>query len=63
MKISEQVHNLMAGAHIDTRGWFIENEKFGIAMKGAGEEHPLLLAAGKFADVSVFETAESKLLE
>jgi hypothetical protein len=32
-------------------------------MKGAGEEHPLLLAAGEFADVSVFETAKTELLE
>ena len=26
MKISEQVNNFMTGAHIDTRGRFIENE-------------------------------------
>jgi hypothetical protein len=26
MKISEQVDNFVTGAHIDTRGWFIENE-------------------------------------
>ena len=55
--------NFMTGAHIDTRGWLIKNEKFGIAMKSASEEHPLLLAAGEFADVPVFETAESELLE
>ena len=55
--------NFMTGAHVDTRGWFIENEKFGIAMKSSREEHPLLLAAGEFADVPVFETAESELLE
>ena len=63
MKISEQVNNFVTGAHIDTRGWFIENEQFGIAMKGAGEEYSLLLAAGELADVTVFETAESELLE
>jgi hypothetical protein len=32
-------------------------------MKSASEEHSLLLAAGEFADVSVFETTESELLE
>jgi hypothetical protein len=32
-------------------------------MEGASEEHPLLLAARKFTDVSVFETAESELVE
>ena len=53
----------MTGAHVDTRGWFIENEKFGIPMKGAGEKHPLLLTAGEFADVAVFKTAESELLK
>ena len=63
MQIRKEVDDLMAGAHIDTGGRLVKNEQFWLAMEGAGEEHPLLLAARKFADVSVFETAESELVK
>jgi len=63
MQIGEKVDDLVPGAHIDTGGRLVENEQFWLAMEGASEEYPLLLAAGEFTYVPVFETAESELVK
>ena len=63
VELAEQVQDLVAGAHVDARGGLVDEQQVGRAEQGAGDEHPLLLAAGELADVAVAEVADAEPVE
>ena len=46
VEVVEEVHDIVAGFDIDAGGGFVQEEEFGAADEGAGEEDALLLSAG-----------------
>ncbi len=58
VQIGEQVEQLVTRRDVDAAGRFVEHEQVGFLRQRTGEEDPLLLPAGEFADVPVVEPVE-----
>ena len=63
MEVVEQMKDLVARLDVDARRRFVHQQQLGLAKQGAGDEHPLLLAAGELTDVTVGERADAQSLE
>jgi hypothetical protein len=52
-KLFDNVPQRQPRLRIETCGWFVEKQQFGIADEGASDRESLLLSAGEFADTGV----------
>ena len=49
MQIGQEIDNHLAGPEIQIPGWLVGQQNGGIADQGAGQNHPLLFAAGQLS--------------
>ena len=62
VEVVEEVHYVVAGFDVDAGGGFVQQEEFGAADEGAGEEDALLLAAGELSDVAFGQAGDAQSL-
>ena len=63
VKALEKLDDGLLGGGVDGGEGFVHEVDFGILDEGAGEEDPLLLAAGELGDLAVGELADADLFE
>lgn len=59
----KQVNQFVLCSIIQPIEWFVEQHNFCLLCQGARDEHPLLLAAGEFADLPTGQRGESDHFE
>ncbi len=63
VQVGEQVQHVVAGVDVDAGRRLVEQQAARAAEQGAGQEHPLLLAAGELADVPLGQLGDAEALE
>ena len=60
VELAEQVQHVVPGGDVDAAGRLVHQQQLRLAQQRAGDEHPLLLAAGQLADVPAAELADAR---
>ena len=63
VEVGEQVEDVVAGLEVDAARRLVEEQERRVGDQRAGQEDPLLLAAGQLADVAAGQAADAQPLE
>ena len=63
VQVCQQVQHVVPGADVDAGRRLVEHQQAGVAQQSAGQEHPLLLAAGELADVPLGKLGDAQTIQ
>ena len=61
--LAHQLQDILSGLRIEVGSWFVGQDELGLLHQGAGNGHPLLLAAAHFRGTAIYVILESDLNE